>query len=262
MNFKPGLMSGSDTEFLFHFTLLHLKFVNIFLGMDDTQVCSSLVERLWRVIHMCESERLQSVSDALTEIETIVSILLIVDLERYSVVIEILNSAVDLLQRAIVSSDFLTQTQKCQTHCSKGMKGRPLLQIPEDWLEFYADAGFSQKDISSLLGISRRTLNRRFSELGISASCKYANISTSELDAKVRSIIHNFPNIGYRTVCSHLAASGSLVQQKRVQECMRRVDIEGVLQRRMTLKPICRRQYSVRAPKSLWHIDGYHKLIR
>ena len=43
---------------------------------------------------------------------------------------------------------------------------------------------------------------------------------------------------------------------------MRRVDLEGVVYRRMTLHPVHRRKYSVPAPNSLWHIDGYHKLIR
>lgn len=36
----------------------------------------------------------------------------------------------------------------------------------------------------------------------------------------------------------------------------------GVLMRTLQLNPRRRRKYSVRAPNSLWHIDGKHKLIR
>ncbi|XP_078318026.1 uncharacterized protein LOC144620608 [Crassostrea virginica] len=43
---------------------------------------------------------------------------------------------------------------------------------------------------------------------------------------------------------------------------MWRVDFEGVLFRRLLLKPVQRRVYNARAPLSLWHKDGYHKLIR
>lgn len=49
---------------------------------------------------------------------------------------------------------------------------------------------------------------------------------------------------------------------QRVQECMRRVDPQGVLMRSLQLNPRRRRKYSVPAPNSLWHIDGNHKLIR
>ena len=77
-----------------------------------------------------------------------------------------------------------------------------------------------------------------------------------------KKIIRDFPNIGYRSVKGHLANIGHIIQQNRIKESMRRVDFEGVLFRRFLLKPVQRRVYNVRAPLSLWHIDGYHKLIR
>lgn len=48
----------------------------------------------------------------------------------------------------------------------------------------------------------------------------------------------------------------------RLQESLRRVDAEGVYMRRLRMRVLRRRQYSVPAPNSLWHIDGNHKLIR
>lgn len=53
---------------------------------------------------------------------------------------------------------------------------------------------------------------------------------------------------------------GAGVQQSRIRDAQRRVDPQGVLMRQLTV--IRRRQYNVRAPLSLYHIDGNHKLIR
>ncbi|AWP19659.1 Hypothetical protein SMAX5B_013248, partial [Scophthalmus maximus] len=48
---------------------------------------------------------------------------------------------------------------------------------------------------------------------------------------------------------------------ERVLESLRRLDPEGVVMRRLSLRTIRRRCYSVPAPNSVWHIDGHHKLI-
>lgn len=48
--------------------------------------------------------------------------------------------------------------------------------------------------------------------------------------------------------------TGYIIQQNRIKESMRRVDFEGVLYRRLSLKSVQRRVYNVRAPLSLWHI--------
>ena len=43
---------------------------------------------------------------------------------------------------------------------------------------------------------------------------------------------------------------------------MLRVDMEGVLSMSVELTTIQRRKYQVKGTKSLWHIDGNHKLVR
>lgn len=48
----------------------------------------------------------------------------------------------------------------------------------------------------------------------------------------------------------------------RLRASMRRLDPEAILMRRFSMQTARRRQYSVPAPNSLWHIDGNHKLIR
>lgn len=59
---------------------------------------------------------------------------------------------------------------------------------------------------------------------------------------------------------AHLLSRGFRLQQHRVRESQRRIDPEGSMLRR--LNGIHRREYSVPAPRSLYHIDGNHKLIR
>ena len=83
-------------------------------------------------------------------------------------------------------------------------------------------------------------------------------VSDDQLDEIVAKIQQQFPLCGNRQMLGHLLARGLRVQQIRVREAQRRVDPEGSVMRR--LRTINRRSYSIAAPRSLWHIDGNHKL--
>eukprot|EP00794_Sanderia_malayensis_P002010 gene2010-2287_t len=74
-------------------------------------------------------------------------------------------------------------------------------------------------------------------------------------------ILKEFPNCGYRRMRGFLTARGLHIQWTRIQESMKRVCPEGILMRSLEINTIQRRTYKVRAPLSLWHIDGNHKLI-
>ena len=76
----------------------------------------------------------------------------------------------------------------------------------------------------------------------------------------VREIQSHFPTCGNRQMIGHLLARGYRVQQIRVREAQRRVDPQGAIVRR--LHALNRRHYFVPAPRSLYHVDGNHKLIR
>ena len=137
--------------------------------------------------------------------------------------------------------------------------GRPALPIHESQLKFLIDNDFKVSDIAGLFGCSTRTIQRRMRELGIE-SYRYSDVSDSQLDEMVNNIIQLQPSHGIRTVQSRLRASGFTLQRERVRESLHRVDPLGIESRlRRTLH---RRQYSVPGPNSLWHIDGYHKLVR
>lgn len=87
-------------------------------------------------------------------------------------------------------------------------------------------------------------------------------MSDEELDEVVKDIKKDFCQSGYRMVLGVLLSRGYRIQQRRVMESLRRVDVEGVIMRSLQLKIIHRREYRVYGPNALWHIDTNHKLIR
>ena len=70
---------------------------------------------------------------------------------------------------------------------------------------------------------------------------------------------HN-PNLGEKSIDGLSRAQGIIVQRHRIRDALHVVDPEGVEYRLRTV--LRRRQYSVPSPNALWHVDGYHKLIR
>ena len=109
---------------------------------------------------------------------------------------------------------------------------------------------------------SKRTVERRMRDFGLSAANIYTSLSDQQLDAVITDIQRDFPNVGCKRITGLLRARGIHMQQTRIRQSMRRVDPEGVLLRALEMNIIRRRHYSVAGPLSLWHIDGNHKLIR
>lgn len=71
------------------------------------------------------------------------------------------------------------------------------------------------------------------------------------------------PYIGERMIIGYFRSKSVKVKRRRIREGIRRVDPEGLTDRRNKLHHrITRRIYSVPRPHFLWHIDGNHKLIR
>ena len=143
-----------------------------------------------------------------------------------------------------------------------GLPGRPAYKITKDQLLFLVSSGFNVPQISSLLNVGKRTIERRLHEFHISINTTFSSLNNDELDAVVRDIVNEFPNVGYRRLAGFLRVKGINVQQQRVREALRRVDPEGVLLTAIELNMVRRQPYHVPSPLSLWHIDGYHKLIR
>ena len=63
-----------------------------------------------------------------------------------------------------------------------------------------------------------------------------------------------------KTIIGQLRSQRITVLRERVRQSLRRVDPAGIEYR--ARKVLHRRIYRVSSPNSLWHCDGYHKLIR
>ena len=88
----------------------------------------------------------------------------------------------------------------------------------------------------------------------------YATITDSELDVLVENISSIYPMYGEKMLIGRLRGRGVIVQRQRVRASLHRVDPVGVEHR--ARRVLHHRMYSVTSPNALWHLDGYHKLIR
>ena len=143
-----------------------------------------------------------------------------------------------------------------------GEPGRPKFEITEEILRFLFDKRFTVSETATLLGVSKRTVERRMNEFGVRIGECYSNIADNDLESVVRDLVREFPNVGYKRMTGLLLARGLRIQQNRIRKTMRRVHTHGTLFRALSLRPVRRRRYHVPSPLSLWHIDGNHKLIR
>ena len=65
---------------------------------------------------------------------------------------------------------------------------------------------------------------------------------------------------GEKSIEGKLRSIGLKIQRERIRESLHRVDPSGIESR--ILGVVHRRQYCVESPNALWHVYGYHKLIR
>ena len=125
-------------------------------------------------------------------------------------------------------------------------------------IEFLRGIRLPYTKIATFLGVSRSTIYRRLEENGISHSSKY--ISDSDVHRTIVNIKRDHPNDGERLIIGHLTTLSILVLRARIRAEIHRVDPENTaLRRSIALR---RRVYHTEGPNSLWHLDGYHKLIK
>ena len=135
-------------------------------------------------------------------------------------------------------------------------KGRPEVPIGEDQLQYLVEQGFKVKDISDMFMCSR-TIERKMKKYCIVLR-DYTPLSDQELDTIVQEIASLFPNCGEKTVSGRLKSRGILIQREienLYEELILLVCGQDVELFCIVENILCRHQ-------TLWHIDGYHKLIR
>ena len=102
-------------------------------------------------------------------------------------------------------------------------------------------------------------IQRKLREFGTEFNC-FSEITNGDLDDLVKGIVTRLPACGKRSIHTLYKVNGMILQRERVRESIRRVDLLGLETRlRSTLH---HQQYNIASPNALWHIDGYHKLIR
>ena len=179
------------------------------------------------------------------------------DADTYDAFLVLSRRLVDVLQNVVFSSE---NHEVERGVVSRSTPGRPKFEIPRSQLLYLIDHNFNAVQIAKLFGISLSTVRRRMQEQGLDTSQPFTPLTENELDNVVRDIKQSHPKCGYRMVIGHLRSRGLKIQQHRVRASLRRVDPEGSISRWMAT--VSRRMYSVKGPNSLWHIDGYHKLVR
>ena len=172
----------------------------------------------------------------------------------------------DMIRRALATIQEMYDLQLISMEYSSvpvectGAVGRPRFDIPREQIISLIESKFTIPQIADITGVSIRTIHRRMAEYGLTIRSMYSEMTDQELDTIVSDIHKEFPMCGNRQMSGHLLSCGFRIQQQRIRESMRRVDPEGSLMRRLNV--INRRNYCVPAPRSLYHIDGNHKLIR
>ena len=147
-----------------------------------------------------------------------------------------------------------------ETEHPSGLVGRPKFVIPKTQLLYLIENRFTISRIAKMLGISERTVYRRMAEFGYSVTAQYSELTDDDLYTLISEIQEEFPMCGNRQMAGNLLSRGFRVQQSRIREAQRRINPEGTMMRRLNC--LHRRRYSVASPRSLYHIDGNHKLIK
>ena len=131
--------------------------------------------------------------------------------------------------------------------------GRPRLPVNRENLQLLMSMRFNWDDISTILGPSTRTLQRRAKEWDIPT---YTDFTASEIDDLITLILNELPNAGEVLIMGCLFSQWYRIQREKVRQSIHR------LRGTEPHHHIYRRTYSVPGPNYLWHIDGNHKLIR
>ena len=110
-------------------------------------------------------------------------------------------------------------------------RGRPAFNIPEDTLIYFLENHFNIRQMSEILGVSKRTVSNKLNMYGLSIRGTYTSLDDNELMNRIRQKVSEFPSIGYRSIQGHLKAEGIRITEARVRKLMRAVDPLGVLMR-------------------------------
>ncbi|KAK0539611.1 hypothetical protein OC842_000883 [Tilletia horrida] len=144
-----------------------------------------------------------------------------------------------------------------------GKRGALTLMVNEDQLRDLTQLRLSDAEIGERLNCSRSTLKRRRAELGITKR-QPSDLTHEQLcnaSPKVREARRKGSGKqGERMLAGSMRADKVDVSRARLRLAIQDTDpFRHIVALR---QPIQRREYKVPFVNSLWHLDGYHKLIR
>ena len=113
--------------------------------------------------------------------------------------------------------------------------------------------------LAKVLKIHRNTLRMYLKKYKVDHN--FTNLSDDDLDFLVKSFRAENPDSGIRYLVGFLRCHGLRIQKRRITASISHVDGLGRSLRQHQHKKIKHRQYHVKRPNALWHIDGHHKLI-
>ena len=140
------------------------------------------------------------------------------------------------------------------------------------------DVGFNWTVIAEMMNVSTKTLQRwrertgfdeqnapigkfkymEYFEVTLISIC--TKIGDEELESTIRNFMEENVRRGQKMTEGHLLSLGLSASRKRIRDCMKSLDPDGVQIRKT--KRLKRRVYSVPGCHYLWHMDGCHKLIK
>ena len=82
----------------------------------------------------------------------------------------------------------------------KIFKGRPAFLITDAQLQMYIENRFTVSQLATMLSVSKSTIRRRLRKFDILINQSYSNLTDDQLDLKIKDLISQFPNCGYRRI--------------------------------------------------------------
>ena len=138
---------------------------------------------------------------------------------------------------------------------AEGNAGRPKITVDKDEIEILRSSlHMTWKEISLMMGVSAKTLQRRAREYNIK---RFSSITDRELDVITTNCLEDFPQAGQVMLQGHMISLDLHVPRERLRQSLQRIG-----SRNSMAPAITRRVYSVSGPNALWHVDGNMKMIR
>ena len=105
-----------------------------------------------------------------------------------------------MMQLRSLQSSLIKREEQRKLETANRQRGRPVISITSSQVLFYLEHGCKINDIASLFGCSRRTIEFRLQEVGVSVRKLYSQISDGALCQIVHGIIALNPRVGPKTV--------------------------------------------------------------